>query len=115
MEPLLHVLALPDGTPAVEVHRAGLRDLERPHREPGRDRGPGRRTAQLWQAGVFRSGEPSNGTLLWKQGVGKDPGSGKPVVPYSRALFSADGTLAFASAIVSGVYDHSFVFGLKTT
>src|SRR2546425_62696 len=65
--------------------------------------------------GYFEAVNASNGTLLWKQGVGKDPGSGKPVVPYSRARFSVDGTLAFASAIVSGVYGHSFVFGIKTT
>ena len=57
----------------------------------------------------------SNGTFMWKQGVGRDPSTGKPMVPYSRARFSADGTMAFASAIALGVYDHSFLFGIKTS
>jgi hypothetical protein len=46
--------------------------------------------------------------------VGKNPASGKPVVPYSRARFSADGTMAYASAIALRIYDHSFLFGVKT-
>ena len=65
--------------------------------------------------GYFEAINASNGTLLWKQGVGKDPGSGKPLLPYSRARFSADGSMAFASAIALGIYDHSFLFGIKTT
>lgn len=65
--------------------------------------------------GYFEAINASNGTLLWKQGVGKDPGSGKPLLPYSRARYSADGSMAFASAIALGIYDHSFLFGIKTT
>jgi outer membrane protein assembly factor BamB len=64
--------------------------------------------------GYFEAVNATNGTMLWKQGVGKDPASGKPVVPYSRARFSADGSMAFASAIALGIYDHSFLFGLNT-
>jgi outer membrane protein assembly factor BamB len=66
------------------------------------------------QVGYFEAVNASNGTMLWKQSVGKDPATGKPVVPYSRARFSADGRMAFASAIVAGVNDHSFLFGIKT-
>lgn len=67
------------------------------------------------RVGYFEAVNTSTGTPMWKQSVGKDPASGKPVVPYSRARFSADGTMAFASAIVLGVDDHSFLFGIKTT
>jgi outer membrane protein assembly factor BamB len=64
--------------------------------------------------GYFEAVNASTGTFLWKQSAGKDPGSGKPVVPNSRARFSADGSMAFASAIALGIYDHSFLFGIKT-
>ena len=56
----------------------------------------------------------SNGTPRWKQSVGRDPATGKPVVPMFRARFEQDGSMAFASAIALGVYDHSFLFGLRT-
>lgn len=64
--------------------------------------------------GYFEAVNASTGTLLWKQTVGTDPLTRKNVVPFSRARFSADGSMAFASAIALGVYDHSFLFGLKT-
>jgi outer membrane protein assembly factor BamB len=63
--------------------------------------------------GYFEAVNASDGTLLWKQSVGRDPASGKPVVPFSRARFSSDGSMAFASAIALGIYDHSFLFGIK--
>jgi outer membrane protein assembly factor BamB len=66
------------------------------------------------QVGYFEAVNASNGTLLWKQSVGKDPKSGNPIVPYSRSRFSADGSMAFATAIVAGTYDHSFLFGIST-
>ena len=66
------------------------------------------------EIGYFEAVNASKGTMRWKQSVGTDPATGKPVVPYSRARFSADGSMAFASAIVLGVYDHSFLFGIKT-
>jgi outer membrane protein assembly factor BamB len=65
--------------------------------------------------GYFEAVNASKGTKVWKQRVGTDPASGNPVVPYSRARFSADGSMAFASAIVLGIYDHSFLFGINTT
>jgi outer membrane protein assembly factor BamB len=65
--------------------------------------------------GYFEAVNASNGTKAWKQRVGTDPASGNPVVPYSRARFSTDGSMAFASAIVLGIYDHSFLFGIRTT
>jgi outer membrane protein assembly factor BamB len=65
--------------------------------------------------GYFEAVNASTGTLLWKQSVGKDPRSGKAVVPYSRARFTADGSMAFASAIALGIYDHSFLFGIRTS
>jgi hypothetical protein len=64
--------------------------------------------------GYFEAVNAATGSLAWKQTVGKDPATGRPVVPYSRSRFSADGTMAFASAIASGVYDHSFLFGINT-
>jgi outer membrane protein assembly factor BamB len=67
------------------------------------------------RVGYFEAVKASTGTFLWKQSVGKDPASGKPVVPFSRARFSSDGSLAFASAIALGIYDHSFLFAVKTT
>jgi outer membrane protein assembly factor BamB len=66
------------------------------------------------EIGYFETVNASKGTMRWKQSVGKDPATGNPVVPYSRARFSADGTMAFASAIVLGIEDHSFLFGIKT-
>jgi outer membrane protein assembly factor BamB len=65
--------------------------------------------------GYFEAVKASNGTQLWKQTVGKDPVSRKAIVPNSRARFSADGSMAFASAIALGIYDHSFLFGVRTT
>ena len=54
--------------------------------------------------------------------VGGNPASMYSLTPggqqrwtFSRARFSADGSMAFASAIALGVYDHSFLFGIKTT
>jgi len=64
--------------------------------------------------GYFEAVNAANGSFLWKQSVGRDPATGKPVVPMSRARFAADGSMAFASAIALGVYDHSFLFGIRT-
>lgn len=64
--------------------------------------------------GYFEAVNAANGSFLWKQSAGKDPRSGKPVVPMSRARFSPDGSMAFASAIALGIYDHSFLFGVRT-
>jgi outer membrane protein assembly factor BamB len=66
------------------------------------------------RVGYFEAVKASTGAFLWKQSVGKDPGSGKPVVPYSRVRFTPDGSMAFGSAIALGIYDHSFLFALKT-
>jgi outer membrane protein assembly factor BamB len=65
--------------------------------------------------GYFEGINAKNGRFLWRKNVGRDPASGSPIVPYSRARFSADGAMAFASAIALGVYDHSFLFGVRTT
>jgi outer membrane protein assembly factor BamB len=66
------------------------------------------------RVGYFEAVDAATGTFLWKKRVGRDPDSRSPIVPYSRARFSADGSKAFASAIALGVYDHSFLFGIRT-
>jgi len=66
------------------------------------------------EMGYFEAINATNGALLWKHNMGLDPASGMPIVPFARARFSADGKMAFANAIVLGVYDHSFLFGINT-
>jgi hypothetical protein len=67
------------------------------------------------QPGYFEAVRARRGKLAWKQDLGLDPGSGQPIVPFSRSRFSSDGITAFASAIVLGVYDYSFLYGLATS
>jgi outer membrane protein assembly factor BamB len=66
------------------------------------------------QPGYFEAVNAATGTLVWKQNLANDRASGQPVVPYSRTRFSIDGAQAYATAIVAGVYDHSFLFALRT-
>jgi hypothetical protein len=65
-------------------------------------------------AGYFEAVNAANGTFAWKQNLGKDGASRRPIVPFSRIRFAPDGSQAYGSAIISGVYDRSFLYGMST-
>ena len=112
---LAYMYALsPDGQQRWKFTEPGLGILYDPIVNPGGTVVIAGGQPNYGEIGFFESINASNGTLLWKRSMGTDPATGQPVVPFSRARFSADGNMAFASAIVLGVYDHSFLFGVKT-
>jgi IPT/TIG domain/PQQ-like domain len=65
------------------------------------------------QPGFFSAVGARRGRLLWKVSLPLE--NGLPIYPFSRARFSPDGTKAYISAIISGVYDHSFLYAVSTS
>ena len=66
------------------------------------------------QPGFFDAVNATTGKLLWKANLPLDNGS--PIVPFSssRPRFSTNGKTAYAPTITLGVYDHSFLYAIKT-
>jgi outer membrane protein assembly factor BamB len=64
--------------------------------------------------GVFESFQARNGRLLWKITLPDEDGAN--VVPMSAIgpRFAPDGETAYMTAIVSGVYDHCYLYAIDT-
>ena len=65
--------------------------------------------------GVFESFQARNGRLLWKITLPDEDGAN--VVPMSAIgpRFAPDGETAYMTAIVSGVYDHCYLYAIDTS
>ena len=105
----------PDGTQRWKFTAPGFGILEDPIVNPAGTLVIAGGQANYGEPGYFQAVSAASGKFLWNQLLGADPASGQPVVPYSRARFSSDGTRAYASAIVLGIYDHSFLFAVRTS
>ncbi len=65
--------------------------------------------------GVVESFATRSGALRWRVAFQDENGANQVPFSYSRMRFAPEGKIAYVSVIVSGVYDHSYLYAVTAT